>query len=88
MDQQTVLMVVRHMLKTVAIFGVVESLVLDFPAAFGEKVKGLTADHLGRKVGQPIGFIHGAVGFSLPIANDPHGGPTQRLPGIKIVGIP
>src|SRR5213592_3333918 len=85
--QQTVVVMVAEMLEAVAVLGVVEALVLDLPAALGHAIEGAAAD-AGRSVGEPVGFDHLTVALMLPVAQHPHRGPAQGVPGIEVVGIP
>src|ERR1700752_2706423 len=71
-----------------AVFGIIKSLVFDFPTAFGAMIEHPTADFFARRIREPAGFDHLTVWFLLPIAQHAHGFPTQTLPGVEIFGIP
>ena len=86
--QPTVALVVAEVLEAVAVWGVVASLVLDFPAALGPAEDGAAAHPVARKVGEPVGLVHLPVGLVLPIADHPHRLPSQRVPRVKVVGVP
>ena len=43
---------VAEVLEAVAVLGVIEALILNFPAAFGQAEQGAAADPVARKVGE------------------------------------
>jgi len=55
-DQQTVGMMMANMLEAVTALGVVETLVLDLPAALGHAEQSLRAHGGGENIRQPVGF--------------------------------
>src|SRR5271167_1498948 len=77
-----------EMFEAVAILGVVEPLVLDLPTTFGQVVERATAQLSAGEIGQPESFDDLTVSMVLAIAEHPHRLPTQRLPGVEVVGIP
>src|SRR5271157_174758 len=79
---------VAQVFKTVAVLGVVEPLILDFPAALGHAEDGPTADAAAREVGEPVRLADRAVGFVLAVANNTHGLPTERFPRVEVIGVP
>ena len=58
---------VPDMFEAVAVLGVVEALVFDFPAALGPEEEGAAAHPVAREVGEPIGLVHRAVGLVLAV---------------------
>jgi len=86
--QQAVALMVADVFKPVAVLGVVEPLVLDFPAALGHAEDGPAADSVAREVGEPVRLTHRAVGLVLAVANHPHRFPAQRFPRVKVIGVP
>src|SRR6266404_1065875 len=87
-DQQAVGVMMTHMPQTMAVLGIIKSLVFDFPTALGAKIEHPTADFFLKRIREPEGFDHLTVWFLLPIEQDPHSFPTQTLPGIEVFGIP
>src|SRR6266478_5281720 len=87
-DQQAVGVMMTHMPQTMAVLGIIKSLVFDFPTALGAKIEHPTADFFLKRIREPEGFDRLTVWFLLPIEQDPHGFPTQTLPGIEVFGIP
>jgi len=87
-DQHAVGVMVTDMLQAIAIFGVIEALVLYLPTTLGHVIERKTSDLARAEVGQPVGLDDRAIGFVLTIANHAHGGPLESLPGIEIVGVP
>jgi len=79
---------VADMFEAVAVLGVVEGLVLDFPAALGPEEEGAAANPVAREVGELVGLVHRAVGLVLAVKDHAHGFPTRRFPRVKVVGIP
>src|SRR2546422_4951049 len=76
------------MFQPMTILRVVETLILDLPATLGHAVERATAHPWGGKVGQPESLDDLSVGFVLPVEEDPDRFPAQRLPGVKVVGVP
>ena len=76
------------MFQPVAILGVIESLILDLPAALGQAEEGAAAELWGGKIRQPESLEDRSVRFVLPIKNDPHRLPAQRVPRVEVVGVP
>lgn len=64
-EEQAVGLMVADMLQAVAVLGVVETLVLDFPAALADAEYFAAADPLAREVGKPERFDHLAVRLVL-----------------------
>ena len=87
-DQHAVGVVTLNVLHTVAVLGIVESLVPDFPAALGQFEERPRRQLGDGKVDYPFGLNDRSVLLVLPIAQDPDRGPIQRAPGIEVVGIP
>src|SRR3974390_1311632 len=81
-------LMVADMFEAVAVLGVVEALVLDFPAALGHEEDGAAADPVAREVGEPVGLVHRAAGLVLAVKDHAHGWPTQCFPRVKVIGIP
>src|SRR5437773_6330918 len=81
-------MVVADVFQSVAVLGVVEALVLDLPAALGQGVERATADLSGGKIGEPVGLDDFPVRMTLAITDHAHALPAQRLPRIKVFGVP
>src|SRR3974377_516491 len=87
-QQHAVLLVMANMLQAVAVLGIIEALVLDFPAALANVIEGQAAYLTKGKVGQPLGLDDTAIRFVLAITDDADAIPAQGFPGSKIVGIP
>ena len=93
-QEKAVGLMVADVFEAVAVFGVVEPLILDFPATLGHAEDDPAADFVAREVGEPVGLAQGAVGLVLPITNHPHRFPTElswacRPPEeMKISGVP
>ncbi len=87
-QKDAVLLVMTEVLQAIAILGVIEALVLDFPAALGHAEQGVGADAGARKVGEPVGLVDRPAGLVLAIADDAHGFPAQGVPRVKVVGVP
>src|SRR5437763_17062479 len=81
-------MVVADVFQSVAVLGVVEALVLDLPAALGQGVERATADLSGGKIGEPVGLDDFPVRMTLAITDHAQALPAQRLPRIKVFGVP
>src|SRR5438552_13929679 len=81
-------MVVADVFQSVAVLGVVEALVLDLPAALGQGVERAAADLSGGKIGEPVGLDDFPVRMTLAITDHAHALPAQRLPRIKVFGVP
>jgi len=86
-NEQAAGIMMAEMFQPVAIFGIVEALILNLPATLGQAEKGATAELAGGKIGQPIGLDPRAVGSRLAIAEDAHRFPTQGFPGIKVIRV-
>jgi hypothetical protein len=87
-DHQAAALMVAEVLEAIAVLGVMKALVFDFPATLRHAEEGAAADLVARKVGEPVRLENLTVGLVLPIADDAHGFPPQRFPGVKVVGIP
>ena len=79
---------VTGMLEAVAVLGVIETLVLDFPAAPGDAEYFPAADPPTREVSEPERVEHLAVGLVLAVEDHPHRFPAERFPRVKVVGVP
>src|SRR5215831_19541177 len=77
-----------EMFEAVAILGVVEPLVLDLPTTLGQGVERAAAQWSAGEIGRPESFDPLPIRMALAIAEHPQRLPTQRLPGIEVVGIP
>src|SRR5450756_22070 len=86
--QHAVGVVMLNVLHPVKILGLIESLVLDFPAALGQFEERPGGEFGDGKIGEPIGLDDRSVLFMLPIPHDPDGGPLQLFPWIEVIGIP
>ena len=86
--QQAFTLMVADVLEAIAVFGVIEPLVLDFPAALGHEKDGAAADPVRGKVGEPVSLVDLTVGLVLSVADHAHGFPPQCFPGVKVIGIP
>lgn len=53
--------------------GLIEPLVLNLPAAFGEPIERPRADLVGGKVSEPVGLHDRAVGFVLAVTQHANG---------------
>src|SRR6266404_3929256 len=69
-DQQAVGVMVTHMPQTMAVLGIIKSLVFDFPTALRAKIEHPTADFFLQRIREPEGFDHFTVWFLLPIEQD------------------
>jgi len=63
--------VVADMFQAIAILGVVESLIRDLSAAFGEAKQGTAVELASKKIGQPESLADGAVGFVVAVTKHP-----------------
>src|SRR5258707_4170463 len=87
-DQQAVGVMVTHMPQSMAVLGIIKSLVFDFPTALRAKIEHPTADFFLQRIREPESFDHFTVWVLLPIEQEPHGFPTQTLPRIGVFRIP
>src|SRR6516225_389334 len=76
------------MLKAIPTLGFIKTFVLDFPTALGHVEQRSNPHARRRKICQPVGFDHLAVGLVLTIEEHAHGFPAQGIPGIEVVGLP
>jgi len=74
--------------QPVSILAIVESLVFNLPPALRHVVESLAAHLRLCPVGQPVGFNHRTIRLMLPIADHADRFPAERIPWIKIIGIP
>src|SRR6202162_4569970 len=74
--------------QAMAVLGVIETLVLYLPTTLGHVIERPTGDSPQGGIGEPERFNHLAVGLVLSVEDDPHGLPTQRVPGIEVIGGP
>ena len=58
---QTVLFMVAVMLESVAVLSVIESLILNFPAALGHAEDAPADDPLAREAGEPVRLVDRAL---------------------------
>jgi len=76
------------MLQIMAVLGVIESLVLDFPTALSTVKQHSTADFSDRGIGEPQRFNDLTVRFLLPVTQHTYGFPLQAFPRVEVFGIP
>ncbi len=81
-------MMVRDMLESVAVFGIVEALIFDAPAALAKLIQTGGTQAADGNVREPIAFPHLPRGIMNPVAEHPHGHPAQLIPRIEVIGIP
>ena len=86
-DENAVGLVVSDMFHAIALFAIIEALILDHPAALGHAIKPQAAQLADGEVGEPPGFHHGAIAFVLAVAQHAHGGPVEGFPSIEVIGI-
>lgn len=86
--QHAVGVVMLNVLDTIKILGVIESLVLDFPAALGQFEARPRRQPGSGEVGDPFGLNDRSILLVLPIAHDAGSGPIQRFPGIEVGSVP
>src|SRR5215469_1859894 len=87
-DQQTVGVMMTDMLQIMAILGIIEPLVLNFPTTLGSVKQHPAANLFGRRVGEPERFNDLTVRFLLPVEQHAYGFPSQVSPRVEVPGIP
>src|SRR3974390_1692658 len=76
------------MLKAIPTLGFIKTFVLDFPTALGHVEQRSNPHARRRKVCQPVGFDHLAIGLVLTIEEHARGFTAQGIPGIELFGLP
>ena len=87
-QEQTALLVMADMLKSIAVLGVVEALIFDLPAALGHGVEAAATQATRGEIGEPIGLDDFSIAMVLAITDDAHGVPLQAFPGVEVVRVP